>query len=201
MANEANMPGKPLASGPERLVVHSPRQAEGPAAKILRAGSEDIHIGENTTFEGSFETRGTIFVDGQLTKARVQASQLSVGPRGKLEGEVAVSRAEIGGAFSGRITVTSELVLRSTARVEGEIACAELVTHRGATLRAQVASRTGETVDPSAPVAAGLVSGGLRQRSWGHTTALGGAFALGALVAIGGVGTFLLLRLAPLVVP
>lgn len=201
MANETNAVAKPTSATPGSRLPQPPSETEKRAVKILRAGSEDIHIGENTSFEGSFETRGTIFVDGQLTKARVQASQLSIGPRGRLEGEVAVSRAEIAGSFSGRITVASELVLRSTASVEGEVVCAELITHRGAAIRAQLASRAGDGNDAtgSAPsIAAGKVA---RRQSWGRGAALTGAFALGAAAALGTVGTFLLFRLAPLVMP
>jgi cytoskeletal protein CcmA (bactofilin family) len=183
----------------ERTVLRQTHEGEGPATKILRANSEDIHIGENTSFEGSFETQGTIFIDGQLTKARIQASQLSIGPRGRLEGDVAVARAEISGAFSGRMTVGRELVLRSSARVEGEISCAELVTHRGATLRAQVASLNATSEAASAKTQTPSVlprSYRMRRRA-----ELIGVWALGAFVAGGMMGIFLLLRLMPMVVP
>lgn len=204
MADETNTLGKPIFEAAERLPPRPPSKTdrtEKQTVKILRATSEDIHIGENTSFEGSFETLGTIFVDGQLTKARVRAAQLSIGPRGRLDGEVVVSRAEIGGSFSGRITVALELVLRSTANIEGEIVCAELVTHRGAAIQAQVGSHAGDGANspaPESPLPAGKIA---RRKNWVRGAALGGAFTLGALAAVGTVGTFLLFRLAPLVMP
>lgn len=183
----------------ERAVSRQGRAGGEVVAKIHRANSEDIHIGEKTSFEGSFDTQGTIFVDGHLTKASVQAWQLSIGPRGCLEGEVTVNRAEIGGEFSGRLTVAAELVLRSSARIAGEIACAELVTHRGAEVRAQVTSRIGESEPAAATVSA--AGGPLRSHSLRRRASLAGAFALGALVAGGTFGTILLFRLAPMMVP
>lgn len=198
MAIQETMVGKTTSLTPDRAVLRQTGDSEGPAAKIIRAGSEDIHIGENTSFEGSFATQGKIFIDGQLTKARVQATQLSIGPRGRLDGEVSVSRAEVGGAFSGRMTVETELVLRSTARMDGEIDCGELIVHRGAALRAQVAAQVkgSETAAANLSAAAGPMRYGVRRRA-----GLVSAFALGALVAGGMFGTILLFRLAPMVMP
>ena len=201
MGNETNLLSGSLAGSPERMILHKSRQSADVPAKILRACNEDIHIGENSSFEGSFETQGAIFVDGALTKARIQASQLSVGPNGKLEGEVAVSSAEIAGAFAGRMVVTSTLVLRSTAKVEGEIECAELVTHRGASVRAQVASRSGNPADASTAVLTRASFGSFWRQSWRRSAPLVGAFLLGSLAATGALGTFLLLRLGPMMVP
>jgi len=201
MGSEANLLSGSLAGGPERLIVQPSRPSSGSLAKILRARNEDIHIGENSSFEGSFETEGAIFVDGALTKAKIQASQLSVGPNGKLEGEVAVSSAEIAGAFAGRMVVTSALVLRSTAKVEGEIECAELVTHRGASVRAQVASRSGNPADASTAVLTRASFGSFWRQSWRRSAPLGGAFLLGSLAAFGALGTFLLFRMGPMIAP
>ncbi|MFM8536388.1 MAG: hypothetical protein ACKOEC_22880, partial [Acidimicrobiia bacterium] len=67
MGSEANLLSGSLAAGPERLIVQPSRPSSGSLAKILRARNEDIHIGENSSFEGSFETEGAIFVDGALT--------------------------------------------------------------------------------------------------------------------------------------
>ena len=201
MANETTALSKMESAAADRIALPKPVEAKEPTVKILRANSEDIHIGENTSFEGSFTTEGAIFVDGQLTKARIQANQLSIGPRGQLEGEVEVSRAEIGGAFAGRITVTSELVLRSTARVEGEVTCRQIVAHRGATLRAQVVAEAANGPDPLAPATTAGPGNLLRRRRRWRGAALVGAFALGGLTVGGAVGTFMLFRFSSMIMP
>ncbi len=106
--------------------------------RLLRAGNEDITIGENSVLEGSFETQGSMFVDGAAVNADLNAAQLSIGATGRVEGQASVLRAEIAGAFEGVLECSGEVILRSSSRIAGEVRCAKLVTHRGAVIDAQV---------------------------------------------------------------
>ncbi|MFN4228333.1 polymer-forming cytoskeletal protein [Parvibaculum sp.] len=113
------------------------RRTETPV-RLIRAGNEDITIGENSLLEGSFETQGSIFVDGAAVNADLRAAQLSIGATGRVEGQASVLRAEIAGVFDGTLECTGEVILRSSSRIAGEVKCAKLVTHRGAVIDAQV---------------------------------------------------------------
>lgn len=113
------------------------RRADMPV-RLLRAGNEDITIGENSVLEGSFETQGAMFVDGAAVNADLRATQLSIGATGRVEGQASVLRAEIAGTFDGVLECAGEVILRSSSRIAGEIKCARLVTHRGAVIAAQV---------------------------------------------------------------
>jgi len=113
------------------------RRSETPV-RFLRAGNEDITIGENSLLEGSFETQGSIFVDGAALNADLRAFQLSIGATGRVEGQASVLRAEIAGIFDGTLECAGEIILRSSSRIAGEVKCAKLVTHRGAVIDAQV---------------------------------------------------------------
>lgn len=116
----------------------APKRMQVASVRVMRAGSEDIVVGENSSLEGTFETQGSMFVDGSMSKADLTATLLSIGTSGSVEGSANVSRAEIAGSFDGRMTVSGEVILRSTSHVSGEIQCGKLITHRGATIRAQV---------------------------------------------------------------
>lgn len=122
-------------SGPAR---EAPRKANTATMRVMRAGSEDIVVGENSSLEGSFETQGSMFVDGSLTRADLKTVLLSIGASGSVEGSATVSRAEIAGSFDGQLMVTGEVILRSTSHVTGEIQCGKLISHRGATVKAHV---------------------------------------------------------------
>lgn len=106
--------------------------------RMMRAGNEDIVVGENSSLEGSFETQGSMFVDGALMGADLRTNLLSIGASGTVAGDAHAVRAEIAGTYDGRLTVSGEVILRSTSHVTGEISCGRLVSHRGATVRAQV---------------------------------------------------------------
>jgi cytoskeletal protein CcmA (bactofilin family) len=130
----------------------APKRMQVASVRVMRAGSEDIVVGENSSLEGTFETQGSMFVDGSMNRADLKAALLSIGTSGSVEGSAAVSRAEIAGSFDGHLTVAGEVILRSTSHVTGEIQCGKLVTHRGATIKAQVTvvddgGETGEAGD------------------------------------------------------
>lgn len=114
------------------------KKAPAATLRVMRAGSEDIVVGENSSLEGSFETQGSMFVDGRMSRADLKTSLLSIGVSGSVEGDAHAARAEIAGAFDGQLVVTGEVILRSSSHVTGEIQCGKLITHRGATIRAQV---------------------------------------------------------------
>ncbi|WP_041535937.1 bactofilin family protein [Parvibaculum lavamentivorans] len=114
-----------------------PARADAPV-RLLRAGNEDITIGENSILEGSFDTQGSMFVDGAAINADLRAAQLSIGATGRVEGQATVLRAEIAGTFDGTLMCSGEVILRSSSRISGELKCAKLVTHRGAVIAAEI---------------------------------------------------------------
>jgi cytoskeletal protein CcmA (bactofilin family) len=125
-------------ASPSGSFKDAPKRMQVASVRVMRAGSEDIVVGENSSLEGTFETQGSMFVDGSMTRADLKTSLLSIGTSGSVEGSATVSRAEIAGSFDGHLTVSGEVILRSTSHVTGEIQCGKLITHRGATIRAQV---------------------------------------------------------------
>lgn len=123
--------GQPAQTGHVKKVASS-------NVRMMRAGNEDIVVGENSSLEGSFETQGSMFVDGALMGADLRTNLLSIGTSGTVAGDAHAVRAEIAGTYDGRLTVSGEVILRSTSHVTGEITCGRLISHRGATVRAQV---------------------------------------------------------------
>ena len=129
-----NFPGVLPSSGSREELKKRGR----PPVRMMQSGSEDIVIGENSALEGSFETQGSMFVDGNLMGTDLRAMFLSVGAAGSVAGKADVTRAEIAGTFDGHLTAEGEVILRPTAHVSGEITCGKLVSHRGACVRAHV---------------------------------------------------------------
>ena len=129
-----NFPGALPSSGSREELKKRGR----PPVRMMQSGSEDIVIGENSALEGSFETQGSMFVDGNLMGTDLRALFLSVGAAGSVAGKAHVTRAEIAGTFDGHLNAEGEVILRPTAHVSGEITCGKLVSHRGACVRAHV---------------------------------------------------------------
>ena len=129
-----NFPGALPSSGSREEIKKRGR----PPVRMMRSGSEDIVVGENSALEGSFETQGSMFVDGNLMGTDLRAMLLSIGTTGSVAGKANVTRAEIAGTFDGHLNAEGEVILRATAHVSGEITCGKLVSHRGACVRAHV---------------------------------------------------------------
>ncbi len=129
-----NFPGALPSNGSREEIKKRGR----PPDRMMRSGSEDIVVGENSALEGSFETQGSMFVDGNLMGTDLRAMLLSIGATGSVAGKANVTRAEIAGTFDGHLNAEGEVILRATAHVSGEITCGKLVSHRGACVRAHV---------------------------------------------------------------
>lgn len=129
-----NFPGVLPSNGSREEIKKRGR----PPVRMMRSGSEDIVVGENSALEGSFETQGSMFVDGNLMGTDLRAMLLSIGTTGSVAGKANVTRAEIAGTFDGHLNAEGEVILRATAHVSGEITCGKLVSHRGACVRAHV---------------------------------------------------------------
>lgn len=161
--------------------------------RLLRAGNEDITIGENSVLEGSFDTQGAMFVDGAAVNADLHAAQLSIGATGRVEGQATVLRAEIAGAFEGVLECSGEVILRSSSRIGGELKCAKLVTHRGAIIDAQVriiggdydSEEDGPAATSFPPAMRGAVRPWTRRRIRKTMPVLGGAILAVGLIGIG----------------
>ncbi len=123
--------GQPLVSrkagAPAFLAASAQRQEP-------HGRADDIVIGAGVSTCGTFKTAGSIFVDGVLRDATVEASLVSVSRGGELSGSITANRVEISGRLKGKAVAAEEIVLRVTAEVEGTVSAPYIVIHRGASI-------------------------------------------------------------------
>ncbi|MFN0048176.1 MAG: polymer-forming cytoskeletal protein [Cytophagales bacterium] len=89
-------------------------------------------IGKGTVIKGNIDANSNIRLEGKLigdlrTKAKVACGESSV-----VEGNIYASNAEIAGTVKGHVEVTELLILKSTARIKGDIETAKLIIEAGA---------------------------------------------------------------------
>lgn len=159
---------------------------------VLRAGNEDIVVGDNSSLEGSFDTNGSMFVDGLVRRAELRANLLSISASGRVEGEAFVQRAEIAGEFEGTLTCAGEVIMRSTGRVSGHITCGQLVTHRGAGVDAHISVTGVEALGEAQPGSSPGFSRGAGQRRFRpslrrHMRQMA-PIMFGVIIALGSIG-------------
>lgn len=103
------------------------------------AEANSAHIGEGVTFKGSITVPDVIVVDG-IVEGDVTARTVRVGVSGSIKGTVTSIDAEVHGKLCDKIEVKEFLLVRSTGRIEGSLACGDVQVERGAVLSANVMS-------------------------------------------------------------
>lgn len=102
-------------------------------AKNKRTMSDQINlVGEGTTFEGTLRTENDVRASGRIVGTMHVDGRAIIAKSGGVEGEIIATNADIAGHVEGEIRVAERLVLKSTARIDGDIRTKQLVVEEGA---------------------------------------------------------------------
>lgn len=89
-------------------------------------------IGAGTKITGDITSAGDVRIDGHLTGNIVIAGKFVLGPNGMVEGNITSANADLSGEVKGKVSVTEILMLKSTARINGDIITGKLAIEPGA---------------------------------------------------------------------
>jgi len=89
-------------------------------------------IGENTVFQGTLKSKGSIRIDGRLEGNIVEASQVIVGTKGYVQGDITAHSVIIGGKVNGNVTATESIEIQPGAQLLGDIHTSTLSIGEGA---------------------------------------------------------------------
>ena len=89
-------------------------------------------IGKGTIVNGSIETFGNIRVEGKVVGDIKTKSKAAFGHSSQVDGSVLAQNAEVAGHITGTIEVTEQLVLKTTATIDGDIITNKLLVESGA---------------------------------------------------------------------
>lgn len=90
-------------------------------------------IGHGTIVKGDINSTGDLRIDGTLKGSIKTEGKLVLGQKGHIEGDVACQNADISGKIDAKITVSSLLSLKETAKLNGDIITSKLSIEPGAT--------------------------------------------------------------------
>ncbi len=89
-------------------------------------------VGPSVKIQGDLNSEGNIRIEGSVT-GKVQTTQsVHVGEAAVITADMLAGNAIIAGQVQGNIKVTGNLILQSSARINGDIACAILRVEDGA---------------------------------------------------------------------
>ena len=85
-----------------------------------------------TEITGDIVSNSGILIEGEIIGNISCSGQVKIGNSGKLKGNLVCVNAEIEGALEGELTIENLLILRSTARIKGDIETLKLTLEEGA---------------------------------------------------------------------
>lgn len=95
---------------------------------------EPTVIGRGAVIEGTVRVKGRVQVDGRVEGMLEVEGTLSVGPEGRIRGEVIAEDIAVGGEIEGKVTARKHLHVVRTGKVRGEVRYDTLQIDRGALL-------------------------------------------------------------------
>lgn len=136
--NQGYVPNRPsYATGAQYPNYGANAQSSSPVAASNTNGRQLV-IGEGITMSGEIAACDHLVVQGHVEAALKGASVLDVAETGSFNGSVEIDEATIAGTFSGEITVSGRLTVKSSGKVKGTIAYGELAVDAGATLEGKL---------------------------------------------------------------
>lgn len=130
----------------ERALAYPKPKNQKDASAVPRSNSNrstaqasTMAVGKSACAEGRIEQCETCFVAGSV-EGYIASRYLEVDIGGRVSGEANVEEAVIAGEFSGKLTVSGRLQLKSGAKVVGEVSYSEIAVEAGALLSGQVAA-------------------------------------------------------------
>lgn len=89
-------------------------------------------VGNGTVFEGTIRAENDVRASGKVIGTLRVEGKAMIAENGSVDGEIIATNADIAGRVQGEIEVEERLVLKSTARIEGNIETDRLVVEEGA---------------------------------------------------------------------
>lgn len=97
----------------------------------LNSPAETV-VGPSVKIQGDLNSEGNIKIEGQVA-GKVKTSQGVFAIQGsKIAADILAGNAVIGGEVQGNLKITGHLILQSTAKISGDIACQILRVEDGA---------------------------------------------------------------------
>lgn len=99
-------------------------------------GNQQNRITEGTHITGDVVSKSGMRIDGSVDGTIKTPSKVVLGETGHIQGTLECENADIEGKFSGKMTISGTLTLKSTAHVEGDVVAGQLAVEPGAAFNA-----------------------------------------------------------------
>ncbi|MCX5750215.1 MAG: polymer-forming cytoskeletal protein [Candidatus Saganbacteria bacterium] len=102
------------------------------------SGAIDTIIGEETFFKGEIKAKGPLRICGQVEGRINSESEVFLGEKSKVRGDIHGGRVVVSGEVFGNIIATSGLEILKHGKVHGDITADKLTMEEGTTYKGKV---------------------------------------------------------------
>lgn len=97
-------------------------------------GEVSTLLGLGSEFSGKLNFDGALRIDGRFSGEICSEGVLVIGPKARIEAEIAVGSLLVQGRVTGNITATESIELHAPSRVDGKLTCPQLFVEKGVIL-------------------------------------------------------------------
>ena len=94
-------------------------------------------IDRDLEIDGSIISKGKLIIKGSI-KGSIKGETLIIAEEGCVAADIQVESITVGGHFQGDLAASRELVILSTGKCAGKVACRDLIVENGGVLNADV---------------------------------------------------------------
>lgn len=131
-----------------------PKKREAEPAPAGRSRGELATIGRSITIRGDVTGDEDLLIQGRVDgSVNLDQHAVTVGPEGDVKASITARVVTVEGTVKGNLTADDQIILKRSARVQGDIAAPRVVLEDGASFRGGV--DMGEPADQGRPSGAG----------------------------------------------
>jgi len=130
-------------AAPTGVHMENKRICDNFAEPITRSNIQD-----STRITGNISGPGDLALDGELQGDISIAGLLVIGEKGSVQGKVTAGNIILAGRVRGCVRVEERIEIRSSGRMEGNVACEKIAIAEGAFLDGEVHTHEGTALAP-----------------------------------------------------
>lgn len=123
---------------PAPIPIAPPAPAPAPPPVTMSGPKQSAVIGPSMTIKGEIRAREELMVDGDVEGELESQSLLTVGPNGKVRGNIKARQAAIFGSVRGNVEVTEKIAIREQGSLIGDIKGAGISIDDGAYFKGSI---------------------------------------------------------------
>lgn len=130
--------GEPMGSPAPTPITTAPPAAPAAAAVTRSGPTQSARIGASMTIKGEISAPEELTVDGEVEGQLESQSLLTVGPNGKVRGNIKAREVAVFGSVRGNVEVTEKVAIRDQGSLVGDIKGAGISIDDGAYFKGSI---------------------------------------------------------------